>query len=100
MSKVVRRAMDPAVADDRRDELRRRNVERGIEDAGFVRRRLGAEAAPDLVRGALLDRDPSTARRRRVERAPRRGDVEWNAVIIGRDGERIRADLVGDVAVR
>ena len=64
--------------------------------AGAMRRpRIGR----DLVRLSLLDRDGRAVRGLEVDRARRRGDVERDAVTRRQDGQRVRADLVGRVAV-
>ena len=53
----------------------------------------------DLLGAALLDLDRGPVGRREVDRAGRRADVERDAVPRREDGQRVRADLVGGVAV-
>ncbi len=79
------------LGDDRRDQVRRRDVERGIACG---------EAGCDFGRGTLLDRNPGTARRREVDGRRRCDDVERNVVVRSQDGEGVRADLVRCVPVR
>ena len=86
----VRRTVDAVLGDDRRDQRRRRDVEGGIA---------GREAARQLGRVALLDRDPGAVRSRAVERRRRRDDVERDLVVRGEHGERVCPDLVRRVAV-
>src|ERR1041385_8425904 len=100
MREIEWRSLDAAVADDRGNQARRGYIERRIEDVDVRRRCLSAEAATYLVGRALLDGNAFTSRRRRVECARRRGDVEWNTVMPRRDRQRVGADLVRDVAIR
>ena len=53
-----------------------------------------------LADGALLDRDLVAVGAAEIDRGKRRGDVERDRVPVRQHGERIGADLVGDVAVR
>src|SRR6185295_11743533 len=90
---------DAAFGDDRRHELVRGDVEGGVEDAYAARRHLAVEHMRHLARGALLDRDLVAGGTAEVDRGGRRGDVERNRVAMGEHGKRVRADLVGDIAV-
>ena len=49
---------------------------------------------------ALLDRDVIAVGRGEIDRRERRGDVERHVVRVRHHRHRVRADLVGDVAVR
>ena len=64
----------------------------------------GAVGTPPTVStscgGAVLHHDRGAVGRREVDRRTRRGDHERDAVVVREHGERIGADLVGDVAVR
>src|SRR6185437_6217020 len=92
--------MNAAVGDDRRDERGRRDVERGIVGADIGWRRRYVAYAPHLVRLALLDDDLISAGGRGIHCRPWRGDDKGHLVVARRDGEAIRPDLVGNVAVR
>ena len=79
------------LGDDRGDQLVRRDVERGIPCG---------EARRDLARVALLDRDLGTGRRCEIDRRGRCDDIQRQAVVRSKHGERVGADLVRCVAVR
>ena len=92
-------AQDALLGDDPGDELGRRDVEGGVADLGAGRRDADAAELEDLVGAALLDRDRGAVRRREVDRAGRRADVERDAVAGRQHGQRVGADLVRGVAV-
>src|SRR5207247_8552051 len=75
-------------------------------------RRLGVISAPipyttlfrsvrdaKLVGATLLDVDVGARGRRRVDGGRRRGDIERNPVMRRGNRQRVRPDLVGDVAI-
>src|SRR5579885_2410808 len=98
-SKRERRPMDAAVAHDGRDQRRRSDVEGRIVDLDAGRRGELPESAAHFVGWPLLDVNLGARLRRTIERARRRGDVEWDAVMLRGDGEAERADLVRGVTV-
>src|SRR5690242_19776501 len=100
MREIEWRMMDAAVADDRRNQLRRSDVERRIEDVGPHGSCLSAKAATYLSGRMLLDDDFLTGSCARVECARWRGDVEWITVVPRRDRQPVGTDLVRDVAIR
>src|SRR2546425_12490777 len=54
----------------------------------------------DLLRRSLFDGDLGPGREADVDRARRRGDVEWDPVLLCDDSLRVRAALVRGVSVR
>src|ERR1035438_2886239 len=97
---AVRRARHAAFRDDPGDVAVRRYVERGIEHRHAVGRHHRVAYVRYFARGALLDGDVVAAGERQVERGDGRGHVKRHAVFFGQHGQRIRADFVGDIAVR
>ncbi len=53
----------------------------------------------DLVGAALLDRNRASVGRIRIHGRARRGDIERHVVRPRREGQAVRADLVGHIAV-
>ena len=92
--------MDAAVGDDRRDERRRRDVERRVVCADAWRCCRYVSDASHFVRRALLDDDLAAGSGRRIHGRCWRGDDERHLVIACRDRKRVRPDLVGDVTIR
>ncbi len=68
-----------------------------VTPGGAMRR---ATDVRHLVRIALLDHDGVAGCGGEIDRRRGRGDVEGDLVVAGRDRQAVRADLVGDVAVR
>ena len=81
------------------DQRRGRYIEGGIVDLNPVRCDLAAEGVGDFQRVALFDRNLIARGKRKVERARRRGHVEWHTVCRRGQGHAVGADLVGGVAV-
>ena len=88
---AIRRSVYPVLGHDRADQLGRRHVERRVARSNR-RGHLGGIA--------LLDRDLGPARGREVDGRARRDDRERDVVMPRLHRERVRADLVGRVAVR
>src|SRR5439155_3520772 len=95
-----RLAGNPALRDDRRHELARRDVKGGVEDANTARRDLPIEDVRHLASRSFLDGDLLATGAVEVDRGDGGGDVERNGVAVRQDGERVGTDIVGDVAVR
>src|SRR5205085_1577735 len=94
------RARDHSLLGDvRGDELGGGHVEGPVLDLDARRSEPAAANDGHLVAVAPLDRDPRAVRAVRVEGGQRRRDVERQPVMVREDGERVRADLVRDVAV-
>src|SRR5439155_11725798 len=95
-----RRLLETTVGHKAGHVARRRDVEGGIERGG----RRGRDGPPrdglHFLRAALLDRYAVAVAERAIDR--RRGSraVERHAVMQREHGERIGADLVGEVAIR
>ena len=91
----------PRLGDDRRDQRRRRDVEGGVAHAATRRARSGGRRRPRPRPGARSSigiAAPSASPASTVEVG--RDDVERHAVVVRQHGQRVRADLVGGVAVR
>src|SRR4051812_25289290 len=84
---VKRRSQDAAFSDDRRHQLRRRHVERGVVDVDAIGRSLPAKAVRDFARVTLLDRDLLATGERRVDAADRGGDVKRDVEVPGEDSD-------------
>src|SRR3954471_9404900 len=82
---VSSRIADTFLGHERGHELRGRDVERVV--------RRGVPMRAHLGRVALLDRDVGAGWGRWIDRRGGGGDDEWDAVVIGEHGERVRADL-------
>ena len=88
------------VGDDRRDELRGRDVEGRIVDGDAVRRRRRSERRAHFVAprcSITMSVDRVVVAGSRV--LDRRGDVKRNAVMLRGDRERKSPDLVRDVPI-
>src|SRR5207244_10935069 len=79
---LIRRSQHAALRDDRRHQLRRRHVERGVVDVDPVGGGLFAQAVRHLARVALFDWDLLAAGERHVDAARRGGDVERDAEVL------------------
>src|SRR4051812_8774182 len=80
--------------DDRGDQFRGRDVERGVVDIASMGRGGAPQALGDLAAVALLDGDLPAGGEREIDAAGRGGDVERNAKMPGEDGDAEGADFV------
>ena len=96
---LERRPDDALLGHEPGDQLGRGDVEGRIADLGAQ----WCDAHPandqELVRVALLDRDGRPVRGVEIDRTRGCGDVERDPVTGRQDGQRVRAHLVGRVAV-
>src|SRR5580704_556245 len=95
----VRGAQHAALRDDRGDVFRGGHVEGGIADADAMRGELLSAMMGDFDRGALLDGDGVAGRSGRIDSGPGSGHIKRDAVFFGEDGDVVRADFIGGIAV-
>lgn len=87
--------------DDAGDEVGRCDVEGGIEHLDAFRSdRVTAMDRRDFERIALLDGNVHARLGVEIDRGVWRGHVEGDVVRPREDGDRVGADLIGDIAVR
>src|SRR5512133_3433092 len=84
---IIRRADDSLVRQERRDQPRRRDIERGVVCLDAFRGGATAESLGDLARIALFDDDRAAVRRAGIDRGGGGGDVERYAVRVCENGE-------------
>src|SRR5215475_2468896 len=89
----IRSLEDPLLGDDRSHQVRRGDIESRVEGLCAVRRDRLTVQVGDLLRGALLNDNPATARKRQVQGRLGRYHDEGNAVPSGGQRQRVCADL-------
>src|SRR5690606_17212310 len=92
-----RRSDHAPFGDDPRNQLRGGDIEGRVIDVDTFRRRTATEAVRDFVGRALFDWNLCTGGKAVIERAGGSGHVKRNAVSAGEQGDRVGANLVGDV---
>src|SRR3989441_13057705 len=93
------RSLEATVGHESGHVARRRDVEGGIERGSGRRRDAPPRNRLYLVRAALFDRYAVPVGERPIDGRGRRGAVERHAVMQREHGQRVRADLAGEVAV-
>src|SRR6185503_10113600 len=96
---AIRIANDAVFANDRRDQLCRRDVEGRVPDLHALGRPAQPAVAGHFLRRPFLDLDRRTVRALRIEGRGRRRDVEGQAMPVLQYRNHVSADLVRGVAV-